>query len=322
MRREFLRQTASWTAACALGPAATIAALAQRETPSDLGIGASLHGMQVFPRDNPWNTPIAELPVDPNSDRYIESIGRQKHLHPDFGHAPRDGTIGIPYVVVGRKQGRVPIQYEYVAESDPGPFPIPPDAPIEGGRHSQGDRHVLVIDRDDQILYELFGAKREGMGWKAVSGATFNLRSNRLRTIYWTSADAAGLPIFPGLVRAEEVFERGKIDHALRFTCKRTRRAFTHPARHFASKSRDRHLPPMGMRVRLKANFNVARFSAEARIVLTALKEYGMFLADNGGDWYITGAPDPRFHDERLAELKRVRGEHLEVVCMDEIVEG
>ena len=285
-----------------------------------LGVGASLGGKRVFPPDNPWNEDISQKPVDPNSDTLIQSIGALTSLHPDFGRAPRNGKLGIPYVVVPGNQPKVPVQFEYKDESDRGPYPIPPDAPIEGGASSDSDRHVLVIDRDNWKLYELFMAKPEGKGWSAVSGAVFNLNTNRLRTMGWTSADAAGLPVFPGLVRADEVFERQVIPHALLFTCKRSRRAYVFPARHFASKNTDESLPPMGMRVRLKAGYSLKGFSPEARVILTALKKYGMFLADNGSDWYLSGAPDPRWNDASLNQLKNVRGGDFEVVQMEKII--
>jgi hypothetical protein len=318
-RRDFFRGlahagVAGWMLKCAWSETAAADPKVQ------LGIGASLGGKRVFPADNPWNEDISGKPVDPNSDRLIRSIGVGTNLHPDFGKAPRDGTIGIPYVVVAGTQRKVPVRFEYAEESDKGPYPIPPNAPVEGGRDSKSDRHVLVIDRDNWKLYELFDARPEGESWFAVSGATFNLNSNRMRTAGWTSADAAGLPIFPGLVRADEVFEQKAITHALRFTCKRSRRAYVYPARHFASKRADPDLPPMGMRVRLKADVNISRFSPEVQVILKALKKHGMFLADNGKDWFISGAPDPRWNDSRLAELTQIKGRHLEVVQMDKIV--
>jgi hypothetical protein len=285
-----------------------------------LGVGASLGGSRPFPEDSPWNQVISQMPVDPNSAALIASIGSSVPLHPDFGYGPRAGRIGIPYVVVSGNQSKVPVRFEYADESDSGPYPIPPDAPIEGGSNSKGDRHVIVIDRDNWKLYELFQAHQSDKGWSAVSGAIFDLNSNELRPQYWTSADAAGLPVFAGLVRADEVFEQKEIRHALRFTCQRTRRAFVHPARHFASQHREPDLPPMGMRVRLKADFDHSRFSSEVQVILKALKHYGMFLADNGGNWYVTGAPDPRWNDVRLRELKRIKGSDLEVVRMGKII--
>lgn len=285
-----------------------------------LGPGASLGGKRVFPADNPWNQDISELPADPNSDALIRSIGLDKHLHPDFGTVYQGAPVGIPYVVVPGTQPKVPIRFQYADESDPGPYPIPPDAPIEGGPKSEGDRHVLVIDRDRWKLYELFAAYPKGKGWSAASGAIFDLNSNALRPAGWTSADAAGLPVFPGLVRYDEVIEQGAIRHALRFTCRRTRRAYVHPARHFASRLTDSDLPPMGMRVRLKASYDISNFPPTARVILMALKRYGMFLADNGSDWFLSGAPDQHWDGEELATLKQVKGRDFEVVRMGRVV--
>ncbi|MDX2120559.1 MAG: hypothetical protein SF070_05760, partial [Gemmatimonadota bacterium] len=197
-----------------------------------------------------------------------------------------------------------------------GPYPIPGNAPIEGGKNSSGDRHVLVVDRDNWMLYELFAASKKGSGWKAGSGAVFDLSSNVLRPAGWTSADAAGLPIFPGLVRYDEVVELGEIRHALRFTASRTRRAYVPPARHYASDLTDPDLPPMGMRVRLKAGFDQAGYPPQAQVILTGLKTYGMILADNGSDWYLSGAPDARWDDDQLNALKQLRGADFEVVQM------
>jgi hypothetical protein len=208
----------------------------------------------------------------------------------------------------------VPVTFEYADESDPGPYPIPPNPPIEGGPDSEGDRHILIIDRDNHRLYELFSAYPTEKGWRAGSGAIFDLDSNALRPAGWTSADAAGLPIFPGLVRYDEVMEKGEIKHALRFTARRTQRGYISPARHFASSSSDPNLPPMGLRVRLKADYDVSGFPRPVQVILTALKKYGLLLADNGGNWFISGAPDPRWDDEALATIKRVKGRDLEVV--------
>jgi len=285
------------------------------------GHNASLGGKRVFPPDNPWNKDISRDPVAPNSDALIASIGLDKSLHPDFGTVWSGAPNGIPYVVVPGTQPKVPVIFEYAGESDPGPYPIPPDAPIEGGPDAKGDRHVLVIDRDNWKLYELFAAYPEegGKRWRAGSGAIFDLNSNKMRPAGWTSADAAGLPIFPGLVRYDEVMEQKAIRHALRFTCTRTRRAYVYPARHFASRHTDLNLPPMGMRVRLKASFDISGFPPAAQVILTALKRYGMMVADNGGDWFLSGAPDPRWNDDDLQTLKRVKGRDFEVVKMDEL---
>ena len=284
--------------------------------------GETWNGQRVFPDDNPWNTDISNAPIDPNSSALIASIGLDTGLHPDFGTVWNGAPNGIPYIVVGRDQPKVPVSFTYNDESDPGPYPIPPNAPIEGGPNSRGDRHVIAIDKDNLMLYELFAAYPEdgGTRWRAGSGAIFDLRSNRLRPKGWTSADAAGLPIFPGLVRYEEAVEKKEIRHALRFTCPVTRRAYVHPARHFASDRRETDLPPMGMRVRLKANYEISSFPPEVQAILTALKKYGMFLADNGSPWYISGAPDPRWNDDNLHTLQRVRGRDFEVVKMDSVM--
>jgi hypothetical protein len=290
----------------------------------DLGPGASLRGKQVFPDDNPWNEDISALPVDPNSNNLIASIGLNAGLHPDFGTIWAGAPNGIPYVVVAGAQPKVPINFtDYGDESDPGPYPVPPDAPIEGGPNGSGDRHVLVIDRDNWKLYELYSAYpvNGGTSWRAASGAVFDLRSNALRPAGWTSADAAGLPIFPGLVRYDEVFEQQEITHALRFTAQLTRRAYVYPARHFASNSTDPNLPPMGMRVRLKASFDISRFSPAMQVILRALKKHGMILADNGSSWFLSGAPDPRWNDDELSTLNTIRGSDFEVVRMGTIVE-
>jgi len=261
----------------------------------------------VFPADNPWNQRVDRRPVAPDSARIITAIGADEPLHPDFGI-----RYGIPYTTVGRHQRRVPVSFDYADESDPGPYPIPRDVPLEGG----GDRHAIVVDRSRCRLYELFAARRldGGARWHAGSGATWSLRSNRLRPRGWTSADAAGLPILPGLARYDDV-RRGSIDHALRFTVSRTRRAFVWPARHYASSLTDPDLPPMGLRLRLRASFDVSGFPRQARIVLQALQRYGMIVADNGSDWFVTGAPSPRWDDDALHTLSRVRGADFEVVA-------
>ncbi|MCX5677123.1 MAG: hypothetical protein NTX87_19210 [Planctomycetota bacterium] len=283
-------------------------------SPVGLGPGASLGGKRLFPADNPWNRDISADPADPNSDRLVASIGTDAPLHPDWGT-----KYGIPYVVAPGNQPRVPVTFQYADESDPGPYPVPPDAPIEGGPDAKGDRHVLIIDRDKWVLYELFAAYPEdgGKRWRAASGAIFDLASNKLRPWGWTSSDAAGLPVFPGLVRYDEVCEQKALTHAVRFTVVKTRRAYVPPATHFASRSDDPNLPPMGMRVRLKAGYDTSRFPPEVQVILAGLKKHGMLLADNGSNWYITGAPDPRWNDEELGTLKRVKGRDFEVVKME-----
>ena len=290
----------------------------------DLGAGASLRGKRLFPADNPWNEDISAMPVDPNSGNLITGIGLNTGLHPDFGTVWAGAPNGIPYVVVSGSQTKVPINFTaYGNESDPGPYPVPPGAPIEGGMNGTGDRHVIVIDRDNWKLYELFSAYpvNGGASWNAASGAVFDLNSNAVRPAGWTSADAAGLPVFPGLVRYDEVFEQGEIKHALRFTAQSTRRAYVYPARHFASSNTNPNLPPMGMRVRLKAAFDTSRFSPAMQVILRALKKYGMILADNGSNWYISGAPDARWNDDELSTLKAVKGSDFEVVQMGTIID-
>lgn len=283
----------------------------------DLGVNASLRGRRCFPDDNAWNQRIDQAPVDPNSDALIASIGRDEPLHPDFGAEWDGGPFGLPYLVVSGSEARVKITYtEYGDESDPGPFPIPLSAPIEPGN----DRHVLVLDRDNWMLYELYHARPTAGGWLAGSGARFDLNSNALRPAGWTSADAAGLPIFPGLVRYDEVYEQGEIRHALRFTCSRTRRAYVHPARHYASSDTSPNLPPMGMRVRLKASVDISGFPEAAQVILRCLKTYGMFVADNGSDWFVSGVADSRWDDEVLNTLKELKGSDFEVVKMGTIV--
>ncbi len=289
----------------------------------DLGSGASLHGKQVLPADNAWNQDISSIPVDPNSDNLIASIGLNVGLHADFGTVYNGAPNGIPYIVVSGTQSPVPINFTaYGDESDPGPYPVPNNAPIEGGPNSNGDRHVIVIDRDNWKLYELgYGFPiNSGTSWNANCGAIFDLNSNALRPAGWTSADAAGLPIFPGLVRYDEVFEQGEIKHAVRFTAQVSRRAYVFPARHWASSDTSPNRPPMGMRVRLKASFDISGFSPPMQVILRAFKKYGMMLADNGSNWYISGAPDPRWSDDDLHTLGAIKGSNFEVVQMGTIV--
>jgi hypothetical protein len=254
--------------------------------------------------------------VHPRSDAIVRSIGLDRTMHADFGSGLwQGGPIGIPFATVGRNRRRVRVSFEYASESDRVRYPIPPRVPIEGGPHSDGDRHVIVVDRSRCRLYELFAAYPEhgGARWRAGSGAVWNLRSNRLRPRGWTSADAAGLPILPGLARYDEV-RRGRIDHALRFTAERTRRAFVYPARHFASDLTDPDLPAMGQRLRLKRGYRISRFPRQARVVLRALKRYGMILADNGSPWYVSGAPHRGWDNDQLHALHRVPGRAFEVV--------
>jgi hypothetical protein len=278
----------------------------------------TLDGCPIFPVDNIWNAPVDRLPLHPHSAAYVASIGAERSVHPDFGSGtwPPDSSspIGILFATVPGGVPKVLPTFDYWDESDPGPYPIPADAPIEGGPDGDGDRHVLVIDRDDCVLYELYSAfPQPGGDWTAGSGAIFDLKSNGLRPSGWTSADAAGLPIFPGLVRYEEV-AAGEIRHALRFTAPETRRAFVWPARHYASDRTATRYPPMGQRFRLKADFDLSGFSPETQVILKALKRYGMMLADNGSPWYLSGAPDERWDNDRLHELSEVFGSDFEAV--------
>jgi hypothetical protein len=273
-------------------------------------------GCPVFPADNPWNQRVDRLPVAKNSARLIASIGLADPVHPDFGSGLYDGEpIGIPYAVVSKRTHRVPVSFQYADESDGHLYPLPPGVPIEGGRSSTGDRHVIVVDRDSCLDYELYAAypHRGGRYWTAGSGAIFNLRSNHLRPAGWTSADAAGLPILPGLARYDDV-ARGVIDHALRFTAPCTSRAYVYPARHYAPTCHGGLFPPMGLRVRLKANVDISRLPYQARVVAEALRRYGMILADNGSPWYISGAPDRRWNNDALHLLNRLSGRDFEVV--------
>jgi hypothetical protein len=282
----------------------------------------TIAGCPVFPRDNPWNTDISGYPVHPNSAAFIASIGVAGHLHPDWGGFYQGAPAGIPFVVVGAGQPKVPIAFDYAGESDPGPYPVPPGAPIEGGADASGDRHVLVLDKASRKLYELFSAFPQPDGtWQAGSGAIFDLTSNGLRPAGWTSADAAGLPILPGLVRHDEV-QAGEIRHALRFTCQQTQRGYIAPATHWASASHDPNLPPMGLRVRLKADYDISGFPPQVQVILTALKHYGLILADNGGNWFITGAHDPGWDVADFDALKRVPGSAVEAVDTGPIVTG
>jgi hypothetical protein len=295
---------ASGTLALAAGVAA-----AQSDSPPMLG------GCPVFPADNAWNRDISGAPVDPQSDAYVAAISRagDRFLHADFGGG---GQYGIPYKVVSQRQRKVPIHFDaYGDESNKGPYPIPLRAPVEKG----SDRHVLVLQRGSCKLYELYAAHRSRRGWVAGSGAVFDLRSNALRPDGWTSADAAGLPILPGLARYDEV-AAGAIRHALRFTVQQTQRGYIHPATHIASDSDDPDLPPMGLRLRLKASFDLSGFHGEARVILDALKRYGMMVADNGTSWYITGGSDPRWNDDDLNQLKTVPGSAFEAVDTGEAI--
>lgn len=283
------------------------------------GEGPSLAGCQVFPPDHVWNTRVDHLPVHASSQQYVTTIGLDRTVHPDFGEGLWEGApIGIPYDTVSADQPKVPVSFYYPAESDPGPYPVPPDARVEGappgGVAAGGDRHVLVVNVDDCVLYELYDAVRQPDGsWAAGSGAVFDLSGYDLRPAGWTSADAAGLPILAGLVRYEEV-AAGAIMHALRFTAPHTRNSYVWPARHQASSRSGAEYPPMGTRFRLRADFDTSGFSQETQVIVTALKHYGMILADNGSAWYLSGAPDDRWSNSVLRELRQITGRDFEAV--------
>ena len=269
-----------------------------------------LAGCPVFPATNAWNKRVDQLPVAADSAAIVNSIGPSKGMHANFGSGLYEGArIGIPYDVVTKKTKRSRVTFEYDDESDHVGYPIPAGVHIEGG----SDHHALLLDRSACRLYELGGLERQGGRWHAWAGATWSLRSNKLRPAGWTSSDAAGLPILPGLARYDEV-KAGAIRHALRFTVSRTRRAYVYPARHFASDRTDPNLPPMGLRLRLRASFDTSGFPRQSRIVLEALKRYGMIVADNGADWYVTGAPSQGWSNGDLHSLGRVTGSAFEVV--------
>jgi hypothetical protein len=273
-------------------------------------------GCPVFPANNPWNQRVDRLPVAKNSAALIASIGLNDPVHPDFGSGLYNGEpIGIPYTVVSSSTKKVPVSFQYASESDKGPYPLPRGVPIEGGYGSTGDRHVIVVDRSTCTDYELFAAypRDGGKRWTAGSGAIFNLRSNHVRPAGWTSADAAGLPILPGLARYDEV-AAGAIDHALRFTAPCTAARYVYPARHEASTCHGANLPPMGLRVRLKASVNISGLPYQARVVAQALKRYGMILADNGSPWFISGAPNKGWNNDALHLLDRLTGKDFQVV--------
>ncbi len=277
----------------------------------------SVGGCPLLPFDDIWNTPIDNLPLDPNSAAYVSTIGSSSYLHADFGSGTWEGyPIGIPYNIVPQGQPLVDVAFLYADESDPGPYPIPPGALIEGG----SDHHVLVVQQGSCRLYETYASEPQPDGsWSAGSGAVFDLNSSALRPAGWTSADAAGLPILPGLARYDEV-AAGEINHALRFTAPETRRAYVWPARHYASSLTASNYPPMGQRFRLKASFNSSGFSPQAQVILTALKRYGMILADNGSSWYISGAPDEGWDNDQLHELHQLTGSDFEAVDLSSLL--
>jgi hypothetical protein len=305
-----LRRSVQLAAALFLVAGAPTVAGAATPGPSHAPV-PRIAGCPLFPADNPWRRDITHAPVSRHSTAWVHSIGARLHLHPDFGSNP---SYGIPYEVVPADQKRVPIHFTaYGDESDPGPYPIPRDARVEAG----SDRHVLVASRNCH-LYELYDARHARHGWDAASGAVFDLRSDRLRPNGWTSADAAGLPILPGLVRPDEI-RSGHIDHALRFTVETTQRGYIHPATHEAGSTDSPDAPPMGARFRLKASFSLKGYTGAARTVLVCLKHYGMFVADNGGNWFLSGATWRGWNDTVLDQLKRVPGSAFQAVATGRI---
>ena len=297
-----------------------VSSVAAETSGVELGPNADLKGIRLLPDDSPWHVDVSGAAVDSRSDAIMARIGLDTTLHPDFGTEWEGAPIGIPYVVVNGDQAKVPVTFTYADESDPGPYPIPPNPPIEGGPDGDGDRHVLILDRDSWKLWELFNARPNGEGWTADSGAVWDLKTNEVRPPRWTSADAAGLPILPGLIRHDEIIGKKSLDHAVRFTVAKTRQAYISPASHWASEHLDDDLPPMGMRIRLKADYDVSSFAPEIQVILQGLKTYGMILADNGSNLFISGAPDPRWNDDTLRQLKRVTAQDLEVVEMKDVV--
>jgi hypothetical protein len=277
--------------------------------------GTGLRGCPDLPADNVWHADVTRLPVLANSAAYVTSIGTAAHVKADFGAGLWDGgPIGIPVTYVGAGQPRVPVSFDYADESDRGPYPVPRDALVEGGPDAGGDRHVLVVDTAACRLYEMWDAHPEPDGsWHAGSGAVFDLRGNGLRPAGWTSADAAGLPVVPGLVRYEEV-AAGRIDHAIRVTVPHTQNRYVWPARHAASSSSTGALPPMGLRLRLKSTVDISRLPVQARVVAQAMKTYGVVVADNGSAWYLSGAPDNRWSNDALRALGTLTGADFEAV--------
>ena len=311
-------------ARCATLIAVLVLASCGAAPPSDPGGGGqapppTLAECQVFPADHVWNVRVDDLPRHASSDAYVAEIGADSPVHPDFGSGLWEGApIGIPFTVVPADQPRVPVSFYYPDESDPGPYPVPPDAPVEGappgGVAAGGDRHVLVVDAGECVLYELFDAELQDDGsWEAGSGARFELDGYELRPDGWTSADAAGLPILPGLVRYEEV-AAGEIAHALRFTAPRTRDRHVWPARHHASDLSGPQYPPMGARFRLRSDFDTSAMSPEAKVIAEALKRYGMILADNGSAWFLSGAPHEAWDNDALRDLRTIEGRDFEAV--------
>ncbi len=300
--------------ACRRSPAPFNASVVQAGAAAAGGAAKSpmLFGCPVFPADNVWNTPVDGVPKNANSDAYIQTMGPDKTVHPDFG-----ANGGIPFEAVPPGTKRVKVDFDNRDESDLGNYPIPPNAPIEGGADSPGDRHIILVEPVRCMLFELFDAHPEANGqWKVGSAIKMDLTSNALRGDGKTSADAAGLPILPGLVKYDEVAS-GHIEHAIRFTVPQTQAAYVWPARHYASKLKGANYPPMGLRLRLRKDFDISGFSKTNQVILVALKRYGMILADNGGSFYLSGAPDRRWDDDDLHRLNGVKGSDFEAVDED-----
>jgi hypothetical protein len=290
-----------------------ISTVAAQQAPAPTSRGPHIAGCPVFPADNVWNATIDKLPLDPHSADYVAAIGADKGLHPDFAS---DLNSGIPFNIIDAHVKYIKVTFEYAGESDLGNYPIPPNPIIEGGPNPSpdSDRHILLVDKDRCMLMEVGAVTRlSATAWKAGAGIKMDLTGNGLRADGNTSADAAGLPVLPGLVRYDEV-AAGEIRHALRFTVLKSQQAHVWPARHDASRSTNPKLPPMGARFRLRADFDISGFSKPNQVILTALKRYGMFLADNGADWFLSGAPDARWNDDDLHLLGNVKGSDFEVV--------
>ena len=316
MKRRQRGVAAAFVAATVMGLGLGIGASVAR--PGVASAGTPVPGAPncpMFPADNVWNTPIANLPVDPHSAEWLASMDASTtNLHPDFGPSgDPSNPYGIPYTVVSPSQPLVPITFQYADQSDPGPYPFGADTPIEGGQQSTGDRHAIMVDPATCTLYELYDAQYSPTGSTAGSGAIWNLDSNALRPAGWTSADAAGLPILPGLVRYDEV-QSGVITHAIRMTAESTDTSYIWPARHEAGSSSNPDLPPMGARFRLKASFDISGYSPQAQVVLRAMQQYGLILADNGSNWYFGGTADDDWPLSLVDELKTVPASAFEAV--------
>lgn len=286
-------------------------------SPAAAGQSPEIAGCDIFPGDNFWNTPVDQLPVNPKSDDYINSIGRSKTLHPDFGTVWEGNPIGIPYNVVPEDQPKVKVSFDYEDESDNVLYPIPENPLIEAG----SDRHILIVQKVTNILYELYNTKKNSDGtWHAGSGAVWHLDQNEIRPKGWTSADAAGLAILPGLVRYDEVNEKGEIQHALRVTLSKIQKSYISPASHTGGRYTDPQYPPMGLRLRLKQDFSISGYDPKIQVILKAMKKYGLVVADVGSDMYISGVPDKKWNDDVLGELKKITADSFEAVYTGDAV--